>query len=95
MLTIRFTRVGKKKQPTYRMVVQDSHRDPWGKAIDIVGSYNPRTKVAVFKAESIKEWIAKGAQPSASVNNLLIDNKVIEGEKVKKSGRTTRKTKKK
>ena len=85
MLVIRLTRIGKKKQPSYRLVVQDKTRDPWGKALDIVGNYNPRTtpKTLVLKEDRIKEWIAKGAQPSATVNNLLIDAKVIKGEKMK------------
>jgi small subunit ribosomal protein S16 len=87
MITIRLTRVGKKKQPTYRLVVQDKRRDPWGKAIDIVGHYNPRTnpKDLVLKEDRIKEWIAKGAKPSPTVHNLLVDAKVIDGAKVKKS----------
>jgi len=84
MVVIRLTRVGKKKQPTYRLVVQEKHQDPWGKAMDIVGNYNPRTtpKTVVLKAERIKEWISKGAQPSPAVHNLLLTHKVIEGEKV-------------
>lgn len=85
MLTIRLTRVGKKKQPTYRIVVQDKHKDPWGKAIEIVGHYNPRSnpKAAVVKADRVKHWMSLGAQPSPSAYNLLVDQKVIAGEKVK------------
>lgn len=85
MLVIRLTRIGKKKQPSYRLVVQDKTKDPWGKALDIVGNYNPRTtpKTLVLKEDRIKEWIAKGAQPSATVNNLLVNAKVIQGEKMK------------
>lgn len=96
MLTIRMTRVGKKKQPTYRIVVQDRLRDPWGKAIAIVGHYNPRTnpKTLVLKADVIKEWLSKGAQPSASVHNLLVDQKLISGEK-KRSSPGKKKEKKK
>jgi small subunit ribosomal protein S16 len=83
MIVLRLTRVGKRKQPSYRMVVQDKRRDPWGPALDTVGSYNPRTKALVVKADAIKDWISKGAQMTAAVNNLLITNKVLEGEKMK------------
>ena len=85
MIVIRLTRVGKRKQPTYRLVVQEKHRDPWGKAFEIVGHYNPRSipKTVVLKEDSIKAWIAKGAQPSPTVHNLLVDAKVIAGAKAR------------
>lgn len=87
MLAIRLTRVGKKKQPTFRLVVQDKQKDPWGKAVEIVGNYNARTspKTVALKADRIKYWMSMGAQPSPSVHNILVDAKVIEGEKVKAS----------
>ena len=96
MLTIRLTRVGKKKQPTFRIVVQDRSKDPWGKAFEIVGHYNPRStpKALILKEDRIKEWIGKGAQPTAAVHNLLIGAKLIEGKKMKSSGSKNR-TKKK
>jgi small subunit ribosomal protein S16 len=85
MLVIRLSRVGKKKQPSYRLVVQDKRKDPWGKSFEIVGTYNPRTnpKTIILKEDRIKEWLSKGAQPSATVNNLLVDAKIIAGEKKK------------
>ncbi|HTM68579.1 MAG TPA: 30S ribosomal protein S16 [Candidatus Binatia bacterium] len=85
MLVIRLTRVGKRKQPTYRVVVQDKTKDPWGKAKDIIGQYNPRTKpkTVIFKEDRVKFWIEKGAQPSPTVHNLLVDAKIISGEKLK------------
>ena len=83
MLVIRLTRVGKKKQPTYRIVVQEKHRDPWGKSIEILGHYNPRTKAFEVKAERVKHWISQGAQASPTMHNLLITHKVIEGDKVR------------
>jgi len=85
MIIIRLSRVGKTKQPSYRMVVQDKRRDPWGKALDIVGFYNPRSKPKTFtcKADRIEYWLSKGAAMSATVNNLLVTNKVIKSEKVK------------
>ncbi|MDD5251397.1 MAG: 30S ribosomal protein S16 [Patescibacteria group bacterium] len=85
MLVIRLTRVGKKKQPTYRVVVQDKLRDPWGRALEIVGTYNPRTKPKTIKfdEERIKFWLSRGASPSATVNNLLVDAKIAKGPKAK------------
>ena len=85
MLVIRLTRVGKKKQPSFRLVVQDKTKDPWGKAKDIIGHYNPRTspKTIKFDAERVKYWMGLGAKPSPTVHNLLVDAKIITGEKVK------------
>jgi small subunit ribosomal protein S16 len=53
-----------------------------GKYVDLVGTYNPKTKAMTVKEESIKSWIAKGAQVSPSLKNLLIKNNVLEGSKV-------------
>ncbi len=83
MLVIRLTRVGKRKQPTYRIVVQEKHRDPWGTSVEILGHYNPRTKAIEVKGDRVKHWISKGAQPSPTMNNLLITNKIIEGDKLR------------
>lgn len=83
MLILRLSRVGKKKQPTYRLVVQEKHRDPWGTSVEILGNYNPRTKALDIKEDRIKHWLNNGAQMSPTVNNLLIDKKVISGEKVR------------
>jgi small subunit ribosomal protein S16 len=73
MLVIRLARVGKKKQPEYRMVVADRRRAVTGRFIDVVGHYNPLTDPATIKVDmdKIKEWLAKGAQPSGTVRSLL------------------------
>jgi small subunit ribosomal protein S16 len=83
MLVLRLTRIGKKKQPTFRLIVQEKTQDPWGKAKAYLGSYNPRTKAKSFKNEEIKAWIAQGAQPSSTVHNMLVESKIIEGKKIK------------
>ena len=85
MLKIRLARVGKKKRPTYRFVVSDSLRDTYGKALEIVGHYNPFTKVTEVKKDRILHWISQGAQLSPTVHNMMIDQNVITGEKVKAS----------
>ena len=85
MLVIRLTRVGKKKQPTFRLIVQEKNQDPWGRSKAILGSYNPRVpgKMPVIDVEATKAWLAKGAQPSPSAHNLLVAAKVLESKKVK------------
>lgn len=83
MIVLRLSRVGKRKQPSYRIVAQEKRRDPWGTSLEILGNYNPRTKQLVVKADRVKHWLSTGAQASASLNNLLITKGVIEGEKMK------------
>ena len=85
MLTIRLSRVGKKKQPSYRFIVCEKARDPWGKALEIIGSYNTLTNPAqvTLDKERVLHWISKGAQPSDTVNNILIDQGLVQGEKRK------------
>ncbi len=85
MLSIRLSRIGKKKQPVYRIIVLDKQKDPWGDFIENLGFYNPRVKPREIKlkAERIKYWLEKGAQPTATVHNLLVDEKIISAEKKK------------
>jgi len=85
MLVIRLSRTGKKKQPTYRVVVQEKQRDPWGTSVEIVGNYNPLTSPSTLnlKEDRIKHWLSVGAQPSDTMHNLLIDAGLIEGKKVR------------
>jgi len=84
--------MGKKKQPTYRIVVSEKTKDPWGDNLEILGNYNPRSKVTEVKKDRILYWISKGAKPSPTVHNLLIDQNVIEAEKqVASSGKKRRK----
>lgn len=85
MLTIRLSRVGKKNKPMYRLIISEKTRDPYGRSLEILGSYNPYTKELNVKADRIKYWLSQGSGMSATVNNLLIENKIIEGKKVKAS----------
>jgi small subunit ribosomal protein S16 len=85
MLTIRLSRIGKKKKPMYRLVVSEKARDPYGRALEILGSYNPFTKELITKKDRIEHYLANGAEMSNTVNNLLLENKIIKGEKVKAS----------
>jgi len=83
MLVIRFSRVGKKNQPSFKIVVTDKRRPPrGGRFVEEVGFYNPLKKEKVLKAERIKYWLSVGAKPSNTVYNLLISEKIIEGKKI-------------
>ncbi len=73
-------RFGKKKQPTYRLIINEAGRDTYGKALENLGNYDPKSKKLDVKADRVKYWISVGAQLTDSVNNLLIANKVIEGK---------------
>ncbi len=70
---IRLTRVGSKKNPIYRVVVADSRSPRDGRHIEIVGRYNPQTDPSTIDLDEvkIKDWLAKGAQPSQPVSRLI------------------------
>jgi len=85
MLTIRLSRVGKKNKPLYRVIISEKQKDLYGNSLEILGSYNPHTKELKIDAEKTKYWLSKGAGMSNTVNNLLIDKKIIEGKKLKAS----------
>ncbi len=83
MLCIRFFRVGKKNQPSFKIVVTDKRRPPkGGRFVEKVGFWNPLTKEKTLKAERIKYWLSVGAKPSDSVYNLLVKEKILEGKKI-------------
>jgi small subunit ribosomal protein S16 len=85
MLVIRFLRIGRRNQPSFKIVVTDKINPPrGGRFVEEVGFWNPLTKEKVLKPERIKYWLSVGAQPSESVYNLLVEEKIVEGEKIKK-----------
>jgi small subunit ribosomal protein S16 len=77
------SQVGKKNKKMFRLVISEKARDPFGKALEILGSYNPYSKELKAKTDRITYWISKGASLSASVNNLFINQGIIKGEKAK------------
>lgn len=83
MLTIKLSRRGKKNQSFFRLVIMEKAKDPWGDFLEDLGYWNPLTKKGEFKKERILYWISKGAQLTDSVNNLLINQGLIKGEKQK------------
>jgi small subunit ribosomal protein S16 len=70
---LRLTRVGKTKQPQYRIVAADSRSPRDGRFIEIVGHYNPRTDPSTLKVDNDKvvKWLQQGAQPTDRVRKLL------------------------
>lgn len=80
MLRIRLWRMGKKKQPSYRIVVMDSRTPRDGGYIDQVGLYNPRTEPTTIEidTEKVLKWIKNGAQPSEPVERMLRNLGVLE-----------------
>jgi small subunit ribosomal protein S16 len=83
MLTIRLRRIGRKNQPSFRVVVADKRVSASaGKFCEEVGFVNRVTKEIKLDREKISYWMKKGAQPSPTVRNILIAEKAIEGKKI-------------
>lgn len=79
---IRFQRIGRKNDPAFRIAVLDKASGPKaGKYVDLVGTYNPKTKAVTLKPEAIKSWMSKGAQVSPSLHNLLVKEGVVDAPK--------------
>ena len=78
MLMIRLARFGARKQPYYRVVVIDKERARNGRALEVVGTYNPRTNPASvdLKRDRIDYWTSNGAQLSERVGKLMAQKPV-------------------
>lgn len=82
MLMIRLKRVGRKHDPSFRVVVTEKFRGPKaGKYIEKVGFYDAKSNTRDLDAERIKYWMSVGAQPSDTVFNLLVTEKIVDGKK--------------
>jgi len=72
---IKLRRVGRKKQPSYRIVVADATRPRDGRYVALVGTYDPRAlraeDVIKVEVEAARAWLAKGATPTDTVRSLL------------------------
>lgn len=70
---LRLMRMGKKKQPTYRVVAADARSPRNGRFIEIVGTYQPRQDPSVIEIDNDKavHWLKNGAQPTERVAKLL------------------------
>ena len=83
MLRIRLRRVGKKKQPSYRIVVADIRAPRDGKFVEQIGQYNPMTDppTTVVLEERAKHWLSNGAKPSEAVERILRAHGILEKAK--------------
>lgn len=84
MLKIRLQRVGRKHEPTFRLVLTDSKNSTKsGRYLENLGSYDNRHgEASTFKTDRVSYWMSKGAQVSATVHNLLVTKNVISGKKI-------------
>ena len=91
MLMIRFQRIGRRNDPAFRIVAIEKARSPQsGNPLELLGTYNPRSKALTLKEERVKEWVSKGAQVSPSLKNLLINKGILTGKKVNVLPRKTK-----
>lgn len=92
MLKLRLKRVGRRHDPSFRVVVVENTAPPKGKYLEAVGFYNARLKQLELNTERIKHWLSVGIQPTVTVHNLLVKEGVIDGAKI--SAHSTRARKK-
>ena len=80
MLKIRLKRTGRKGEPHYRVVIAEAHRSRDSKSVDEIGYYNPRTQPSTFEIdkEAAKKWLAYGAQPTPTVEQMLVKEGIIK-----------------
>jgi len=77
MLKLRLKRTGRKRSPSYRLVIMENKSRRDGRPIDEVGYYNPITKQYKFNINKIKNWLSYGVKPTETVLNLLKKEQLI------------------
>lgn len=83
MLVIRLLRAGKKNQPFFQIVVTEKKNPPkGGRFVERIGFYNPLTKEKNINSARAQHWLSKGAQPSDTIHNFLVEAKILEGSKI-------------
>jgi small subunit ribosomal protein S16 len=89
---LRLMRMGKKKQPTYRVVAADSRSPRDGRFIEILGTYEPRADPSVVKIDNVRavKWLSEGAQPTETVHKLLAQSGALEEFEAAKVAARTR-----
>lgn len=79
---MRLQRVGRRNDPSYRIVVVDKRTGPKSnKHVDHLGFYNPKLNQTQIDADKAKDWLSKGVQASDTMHNILVSQKVIEAKK--------------
>ena len=94
MLAIKLKRIGKKGQATYRIVVAEKRSKMTGTFTDDLGWWNPHQNKCVMATEKALDWIKKGAQPTATVHNLLVKKGALKTEKIELHKKPAKKEKK-
>ncbi len=83
MLKIRLQRTGRTNDPSYRVVVTEHTNGPKsGRANEVLGSYNPKSKVRILKEDRIKYWLSMGAKASGTMHNMLVSTGIVKGKKI-------------
>src|SRR3989344_5640074 len=82
MLKMRLSRIGKRGQAYFRVIVTEHTKKPKGEYLELLGTYNPHEKILKVKKDRVEYWSSKGAQPSPTVNNLLVNHKIWDKPKV-------------
>ena len=83
MLKIRLQRVGRRNDPSFRVVCIDSRKGPKSaNNVEILGSYDPKQNRTAVKGDRVEYWVSKGAQVSDTVNNILVKEGIIKGKKI-------------
>ena len=77
MLAIKLQRIGKKHQPSYRLVVAERRSRMPGPPVEDLGFYNSSTKTFQAKKDRVLHWVKVGAQPTDSVHNLLTKHRIL------------------
>ena len=77
MLKIRLKRMGRKREPWYRLVVMEHSTRRDGCPVEELGYYNPITKKANYKTEKIIFWLSVGAKPTKTVESMLVKSKLL------------------
>ena len=77
MLKLRLKRLGKKRYPSYRLVIMENTSRRNGRPIDEVGYYNPMTKDYKFDSDKIKKWLNYGVKPTDTVLTLLLKAEIV------------------
>ena len=77
MLKLRLKRTGRKRSPSYRLVIMENTSRRDGRSVDEVGYYNPITKQYKFETDKIKKWLNYGAKPTPTVLSLLKKAEII------------------
>lgn len=81
MLAIKLKRIGKKGQASFRVIVAEKRSKINGRYVEDLGWFNPHSDKFSVKPEAVKNWLAKGAQPTESAHNLLVRAGVLTGPK--------------